>query len=80
MADQKITALTELAEADVASTDVLPIADVSASETKKVTVKNVIVDVNKNIIILEDFRNITVYILVGLLVLALAMKLFCYSQ
>ena len=39
MADQKITALTELAEADVASTDVLPIADVSASETKKVTVK-----------------------------------------
>ena len=42
MADQKITALTELAEADVASTDVLPIADVSASETKKVTVKSLV--------------------------------------
>jgi len=42
MADQKITALTELAEADVASTDVLPIADVSASETKKVSVKSLV--------------------------------------
>jgi hypothetical protein len=42
MADQKITALNELAEADVASTDVLPIADVSASETKKVTVKSLV--------------------------------------
>jgi len=42
MADQKITALTELAEADVASSDVLPIADVSASETKKVTVKSLV--------------------------------------
>lgn len=42
MADQKITALTELAEADVASTDVLPIADISASETKKVTVKSLV--------------------------------------
>ena len=42
MADQKITALNELAEADVASTDVLPIADISASETKKVTVKSLV--------------------------------------
>ena len=42
MADQKITALTELAEANVASNDVLPIADVSASETKKVTVKSLV--------------------------------------
>jgi len=42
MADQKITALNELAEADVASTDVLPIADVSASETKKVSVKSLV--------------------------------------
>ena len=42
MADLKISALNELAEADVASTDVLPIADVSASETKKVTVKSLV--------------------------------------
>jgi len=42
MADQKITALNELAESDVASTDVLPIADISASETKKVTVKSLV--------------------------------------
>ena len=42
MADQKITALNELAESDVASTDVLPIADVSASETKKVSVKSLV--------------------------------------
>jgi len=42
MADQKITALNELAEADVASFDVLPIADVSASETKKVSVKSLV--------------------------------------
>ena len=42
MADQKITALTELAEGNIASTDVLPIADVSASETKKVTVKSLV--------------------------------------
>jgi hypothetical protein len=42
MADQKITALTELAEANVASNDVLPIADVSASQTKKVSVKSLV--------------------------------------
>ena len=42
MADQKITALTELAEADVAASDVLPIADISASQTKKVTVKSLV--------------------------------------
>ena len=42
MADLKISALNELAEADVASSDVLPIADVSASETKKVTVKSLV--------------------------------------
>lgn len=42
MADQKITALTELAEADVAATDVLPIADISASQTKKVSVKSLV--------------------------------------
>lgn len=40
MADQRITELTQLSEADVASTDVLPIVDVSASETKKVTAKD----------------------------------------
>lgn len=40
MADQRITELTQLSEADVASTDVLPIVDISASETKKVTAKD----------------------------------------
>jgi hypothetical protein len=40
MADQRITQLTQLAEADVAAIDVLPIVDISASETKKVTAKD----------------------------------------
>jgi hypothetical protein len=38
MADKKISALTSLAQGDVAaSTDVLPIVDTSATETKKIT-------------------------------------------
>ena len=37
MADKKITALTALTGADTASTDVFPIVDVSATETKKIT-------------------------------------------
>ena len=41
MADQRITQLNQLAEADVAATDVLPIVDISASETKKVTAKDI---------------------------------------
>lgn len=40
MADQRITQLTQLSEADVAATDVLPIVDISASETKKVRAKD----------------------------------------
>lgn len=40
MADQRITQLTALPKASVAATDVLPIADVSASQTKKVTVQD----------------------------------------
>ena len=40
MADQRITELTQLNEADVAATDVLPIVDLSATQTKKVTVKD----------------------------------------
>ena len=40
MADQRITQLTQLTEADVAAIDVLPIVDISASETKKVTAKD----------------------------------------
>lgn len=40
MADQRITELTQLSEANVAATDVLPIVDISASETKKVTAKD----------------------------------------
>ena len=41
MADKKITALTALVAASVdAAADVLPIVDVSATETKKITVAN----------------------------------------
>lgn len=40
MADQRITQLNQLNEADVAATDVLPIVDISATETKKVTAKD----------------------------------------
>lgn len=42
MADLRITDLPALPEGDVAATDVLPIADVSASETKKVTAKDLV--------------------------------------
>lgn len=42
MADQRITQLTALPKAGVSATDVLPIADVSASETKKVTAKDLV--------------------------------------
>ena len=42
MADQRITQLTELSKAGVAAVDVLAIADISGSETKKVTTKNLI--------------------------------------
>ena len=37
MADKKITALTALTGANTASTDVFPVVDVSATETKKIT-------------------------------------------
>ncbi len=40
MADQRITQLTALPSAGVSATDVLPIADVSASQTKKITVQD----------------------------------------
>ena len=40
MADQRITQLTKLAQADVAANDVLPIVDIGASTTKKVEVKD----------------------------------------
>lgn len=42
MADQRITQLTALPKADVAATDVLPIVDVGASQTKKVTAKDLV--------------------------------------
>ena len=42
MADQRITQLTALPKASVAATDALPIADISASQTKKVTVKDLV--------------------------------------
>ena len=42
MADQRITELTALSQAGIAANDVLPIADISGSETKKVTVSALI--------------------------------------
>ena len=42
MSDQRITQLTALSKAGVSATDVLPIADISATETKKVTVKDLV--------------------------------------
>jgi hypothetical protein len=42
MADQKITQLTALSEAGLAANDVLPIADITASETKKITAKDLV--------------------------------------
>ncbi len=42
MADQRITQLDALPKAGVAANDVLPIADISASQTKKVTAKDLI--------------------------------------
>jgi hypothetical protein len=42
MADQRITELVELSQGAVASGDVLPIVDISASQTKKVQVKSLI--------------------------------------
>jgi len=42
LADQRITQLTALPKASVAATDALPIADISASQTKKVTVKDLV--------------------------------------
>ena len=48
MADSKISALTALASADVASTDVLPIVDISATTTKKITIGNLAASVAVN--------------------------------
>ena len=42
MADQRITELNELSKAGVAAADVLAIVDISGSETKKVTTKNLV--------------------------------------
>lgn len=42
MSDQRITQLTELLQGSVAANDPLPIVDVSASETKKVTAKSLV--------------------------------------
>ena len=42
MADQRITELVELSQGAVASGDVLPIVDISASQTKKIAVKSLI--------------------------------------
>ena len=42
MADQRITQLTALSASGVADIDLLPIVDISASETKKVTAKDLI--------------------------------------
>ena len=42
MADQRITQLNELSKAGVAANDALAFADISGSETKKVTAKNLV--------------------------------------
>lgn len=42
MADQRITELTELSKAGMAANDPLAIVDVSGSETKKITAKNLV--------------------------------------
>jgi hypothetical protein len=42
MADQRITQLTALSASGVADIDLLPIVDISASETKKVTAKDLV--------------------------------------
>ncbi len=42
MADQRITQLTALSKAGAAANDVVPIADISSSETKKITLKDLV--------------------------------------
>jgi hypothetical protein len=42
LADQRITQLTALSKAGAAANDVVPIADISASETKRITLKDLI--------------------------------------
>jgi hypothetical protein len=42
LADQRITQLTRLSKEGASATDVLPIADVSASQTKKITVQDLV--------------------------------------
>jgi hypothetical protein len=42
LSDQRITQLPALPAASAAATDVLPVADVSASQTKKITVKDLV--------------------------------------
>jgi hypothetical protein len=42
LSDQRITQLPALSAASAAATDVLPVADVSASQTKKITVKDLV--------------------------------------
>ena len=42
MADQRITQLTPLSKAGAAANDAVPIADISASETKRITLKDLV--------------------------------------
>ena len=42
MADQRITQLTALSKAGAAANDAVPIADISASETKRITLKDLV--------------------------------------
>jgi hypothetical protein len=42
LADQRITQLTPLSKAGAAANDVVPIADISASETKRITLKDLV--------------------------------------
>lgn len=51
MADLRISELPPLAEGDVAATDVLPISDLSASTTKKLTAKDL---VQRGVVLIDD--------------------------
>lgn len=64
MADSKISLLTALAGANVAGTDVLPIVDVSATTTKKITVDELVVYLGGlatfDVTSLDDVADVTI--------------------
>lgn len=64
MADSKISLLTALAGANVAGTDVLPIVDVSATTTKKITVDELAIYLGAlatfDVTALDDIVDVTI--------------------